>query len=172
MEESLSVLLPAAARDVPCQSARKEQEGGLSSVFVTVAASGANSMCAGRLHKAAPIFARCMGEGKCSWGQPGSRFGNQDDDPCGSFAQGKMGLCSMHGALIQDKRVHGGVTLELLVENQNSSKLDNMKDLLSDDVNPWTIKIGTSATIIQELTGFPSAVNSPSSCPVAEGQVH
>ncbi|KAG5583313.1 hypothetical protein H5410_053940 [Solanum commersonii] len=58
----------------------------------------------------APISAKPTAEGRlkrCSWGQPESEFG-QGDGPCNSFARGKTGLCASHGALVQDKRVHGG----------------------------------------------------------------
>ncbi|XP_073285583.1 uncharacterized protein [Primulina huaijiensis] len=47
---------------------------------------------------------------RCSRGHTGSEFGNSDG-PCNSFAPGKSGLCTSHGALVQDKRVHGGATI-------------------------------------------------------------
>ncbi|KAL4570728.1 hypothetical protein LXL04_026389 [Taraxacum kok-saghyz] len=61
-------------------------------------------------------YCKAHGGGKrCVWGQPGSEFGNNDGDVCNSFARGKTGLCTAHGALVQDKRVHGGATLGTLV---------------------------------------------------------
>lgn len=63
-------------------------------------------------------FCKAHGGGKrCAWGQSESPYGNQADGPCGSFARGKTGLCAMHGALVQDKRVHGGFTLGPLLQD-------------------------------------------------------
>ncbi|KAL8150402.1 hypothetical protein V2J09_020210 [Rumex salicifolius] len=70
-------------------------------------------------------FCKAHGGGKrCSWGQPG--YGNPADGPCGSFARGKTGLCAMHGALVQDKRVHGGITLGPLVHTPASTETVDM----------------------------------------------
>ncbi|KAL0324248.1 UNVERIFIED_CONTAM: hypothetical protein Scaly_2391900 [Sesamum calycinum] len=61
-------------------------------------------------------FCKAHGGGKrCSWGHPGSEFG-QGDVPCNTFARGKTGLCASHGALVQDKRVHGGATIGIVVQ--------------------------------------------------------
>lgn len=60
-------------------------------------------------------FCKAHGGGKrCSWGHPGYEFG-QGDIPCNTFSRGKTGLCGSHGALVQDKRVHGGATIGIAV---------------------------------------------------------
>nr|XP_043639380.1 uncharacterized protein LOC122610452 [Erigeron canadensis] len=62
-------------------------------------------------------FCKAHGGGKrCSWGQPGSEYG-RSDEMCNLFARGKNGLCTSHGALVQDNRVHGGATLRTLVRD-------------------------------------------------------
>ena len=51
-------------------------------------------------------FCKAHGGGKrCSW----------EAEICSSFARGKTGLCALHGGLVADKRVHGGVTLGPMV---------------------------------------------------------
>ncbi|KAK3001810.1 hypothetical protein RJ639_021852 [Escallonia herrerae] len=76
-------------------------------------------------------FCKAHGGGKrCAWGQPGSEVG-QNDGPCNSFARGKTGLCTSHGALIQDKRVHGGGTLGAIVKDSKSGKPEKMKGVVS-----------------------------------------
>lgn len=75
-------------------------------------------------------FCKAHGGGKrCSWGQPGSEFGT-DDQVCNSFARGKTGLCTSHGALVQDKRVHGGATLGTLVHDATPNQPEKMKETL------------------------------------------
>lgn len=63
-------------------------------------------------------FCKAHGGGKrCAWGQPGCEFGT-GDGPCDSLARGKkMGLCTSHNALVQDKRVHGGATIRVIVQD-------------------------------------------------------
>ncbi|GAB4834495.1 hypothetical protein Ancab_032752 [Ancistrocladus abbreviatus] len=125
-------------------------------------------------------FCKAHGGGKrCSWELLASQYGNQADGPCGSFARGRTGLCAMHGALIQDKRVHGGVTLWPLVQDPESSNSDKMKDVLAPDANVDSIKIGCSTATIGGWTGFdtkhshlPSTVEGPGLGPVPEGRVH
>ncbi|GAB2296748.1 hypothetical protein Dimus_030854 [Dionaea muscipula] len=120
-------------------------------------------------------FCKAHGGGKrCFWGQPGSQYGNLDDSPCGSFARGKMGLCTMHGALVHDKRVHGGVTLGPLVQDPKLQTPEKIKDVFSTDANAENIHIG-----LRGWTGYDmkkvhlsSAVKGPSSGPVPEGRVH
>lgn len=43
--------------------------------------------------------------------------------PCDRFASGKSGLCSTRIALVQDKRVHGGVTLGKAAQELKESEL-------------------------------------------------
>lgn len=53
-------------------------------------------------------FCKAHGGGKrCSWGQPGSDYSGSGR-PCDRFARGKVGLCGVHGALVQDSCMHGG----------------------------------------------------------------
>ncbi|XP_071701945.1 uncharacterized protein [Rutidosis leptorrhynchoides] len=75
-------------------------------------------------------FCKAHGGGKrCAWGQPGSEFG-VNDGICNAFARGKSGLCTSHGALVQDKRVHGGATLGTLVHETVPTQPQKMKELL------------------------------------------
>nr|XP_043605855.1 uncharacterized protein LOC122578052 [Erigeron canadensis] len=74
-------------------------------------------------------FCKAHGGGKrCSWGQPGSEFGI-NDHVCNAFARGKSGLCTSHGALVQDKRVHGGATLRTLVHDATPDHHYKMKQM-------------------------------------------
>ncbi|KAL7165475.1 hypothetical protein ACSBR2_041208 [Camellia fascicularis] len=76
-------------------------------------------------------FCKAHGGGKrCSWGQPGSEFG-QGDGLCNSFARGKTGLCTSHGALVQDKRVHGGATVGAMVQDPKPRKAEKIKDVVN-----------------------------------------
>lgn len=78
-------------------------------------------------------FCKAHGGGKrCSWGQPGSDHGNQAVAPCDRFARGKTGLCASHSALVQDKRVHGGGTLQSTIHEPKPSKPEKMKGLAID----------------------------------------
>ncbi|KAL3499279.1 hypothetical protein ACH5RR_038372 [Cinchona calisaya] len=90
-------------------------------------------------------FCKAHGGGKrCSWGQPGSEFGN-GKNPCNSFVRGKTGLCASHGALIQDKRVHGGGTLDVLVQDPEPSNPEKMKRvIIADDMNADVMKMESS----------------------------
>ncbi|KAG7036006.1 putative WRKY transcription factor 19 [Cucurbita argyrosperma subsp. argyrosperma] len=79
-------------------------------------------------------FCKAHGGGKrCSWGHPGSEYGTQHCCPCNSFARGKMGLCALHSGLVQDKRVHGGVSLGPNTQQPNLSKTEKMKDVVMED---------------------------------------
>ncbi|KAL6986339.1 hypothetical protein U1Q18_019707 [Sarracenia purpurea var. burkii] len=82
-------------------------------------------------------FCKAHGGGKrCSWGQPGSEFG-QGDGQCNSFARGKTGLCTSHGALVQDKRVHGGATVGAMVQDPKPTKPEKMKEVVNaEDIIP------------------------------------
>ncbi|GMH09362.1 hypothetical protein Nepgr_011203 [Nepenthes gracilis] len=54
---------------------------------------------------------------------------------CGPLALGETGLFSMHGALIQDQKVHGDVTLGLLVQNLKCCRPNKVEDLPSEEVS-------------------------------------
>ncbi|XP_074330807.1 uncharacterized protein LOC141668031 [Apium graveolens] len=72
-------------------------------------------------------FCKAHGGGKrCSWGHQGSDFG-KEDNPCNALARGKSGLCTSHGGLVQDRRVHGGATVGVMVQDSKTS--DMMKEV-------------------------------------------
>ncbi|CAK9137021.1 unnamed protein product [Ilex paraguariensis] len=93
-------------------------------------------------------FCKAHGGGKkCSWGQPGSEFG-KGDDPCKSYSRGKTGLCTSHGALVQDKRVHGGGTLGAMVHDPKPSKAEKMKEVVNaEGTSVDSMKMGSSVVI-------------------------
>lgn len=121
-------------------------------------------------------FCKAHGGGKrCSWGQPGSEFGT-NDQICNSFARGKSGLCTSHGALIQDKRVHGGATLGTLVQeaitpaipqkmketifqSQMTSENTTPPEYTDSGFRPFGVQHGNLVTLPRGSTG-------------AEGRVH
>lgn len=56
-------------------------------------------------------FCKAHGGGKrCVWGQEGSSLG-AGGPPCDRFARSRVGLCAGHGALVEDRCVHGGGSL-------------------------------------------------------------
>jgi len=74
-------------------------------------------------------FCKAHGGGKrCSWGQPGSEYGI-NDLVCNAFARGKTGLCTSHGALVQDNRVHGGATLGTLVHETTPTQPQEINEM-------------------------------------------
>ncbi|KAF7151053.1 hypothetical protein RHSIM_Rhsim02G0237300 [Rhododendron simsii] len=84
----------------------------------------------GKSAQGATDFCKAHGGGKrCSWGQRESEFG-QGESPCNLFARGKTGLCTSHGALVQDKRKHGGATLGPMVQDPKPSKPEKMKEVV------------------------------------------
>ncbi|KAH7513849.1 uncharacterized protein LOC107430234 [Ziziphus jujuba] len=91
-------------------------------------------------------FCKAHGGGKkCSWGHPGSEYGNQPSGPCHSFARGKTGLCALHSGLVQDKRVHGGITIGPLVQDPVFGKPEIMKEVVvAEDMNVDVMKMGSS----------------------------
>ncbi|KAG8382181.1 hypothetical protein BUALT_Bualt05G0050000 [Buddleja alternifolia] len=107
-------------------------------------------------------FCKAHGGGKhCSWGRPGSGFGQGDDSPCVSFAKGKTGLCPSHGALVQDKRVHGG----------KAKQPAKMKQILPvDDMNVDLVRMENNPLIWNNF-GQP-LVTKQSSSTIPEGRVH
>ncbi|BFG31845.1 hypothetical protein CerSpe_181190 [Prunus speciosa] len=121
-------------------------------------------------------FCKAHGGGKrCSWGHPGSVYGGQATGPCNSFARGKTGLCALHSGLVQDKRVHGGITLGPMVQDPKLGKSDKMKEVATaDDMNVDVMNIGSS--IRTSATGTCSDLKQAgqSSAPVLvpEGRVH
>lgn len=114
-------------------------------------------------------FCKSHGGGKrCSWGHPGSEVGH-GDIPCSTFARGKQGLCASHGALVLDKRVHGGATVGISVHDSASylpskaSSSFTCEDM-SLDTSKWN---GTS----HEHAHLPVGGSLPSD-KVPEGRVH
>lgn len=125
-------------------------------------------------------FCKAHGGGKrCAWGQPESLHGTQADGPCSSFARGKTGLCAMHGALVQDKRVHGGITLGPLLQDPASTELGNMIEISTGRMNVDTMGMGSTGL---NVVGWPACdmmhaqlpyVEKESrSPPTPEGRVH
>ncbi|CAI9094216.1 OLC1v1029912C3 [Oldenlandia corymbosa var. corymbosa] len=120
-------------------------------------------------------FCKAHGGGKrCSWGQPGSELGI-GENPCNSFARGKTGLCASHGALIQDKRVHGGATVGALVHDSEPHRHENLKQDMNVDI---IMKLDTaSSTGSGWKYGGPMPIGMPSmpsnsASPTPEGRVH
>ncbi|KAL8207825.1 hypothetical protein R6Q57_007237 [Mikania cordata] len=75
-------------------------------------------------------FCKAHGGGRrCLWGQSGSEYGI-DDRICNAFARGKTGFCISHGALVQDKRVHGGATLGILLQETTPTRPQKTKEML------------------------------------------
>lgn len=110
-------------------------------------------------------FCKAHGGGKrCSWGHPSSEYGN-GDEVCNMFARGKNGLCTSHGALVQDKQVHGGATLGTLVQDTVTSEDMNVdinvttsSRLAGCGWQPFGVQLGSSSG--RELSR------------VSEGRVH
>lgn len=116
-------------------------------------------------------FCKAHGGGKrCSWGHPGSEYSNQPGGPCNSFARGKTGLCALHNGLVQDKRVHGGVSLGS-VQDPHVSKPDELKQVVTvRDMDMNLKKVETAAVSARVSAGEGSHL--PMSVAVPEGRVH
>ncbi|KAG5563345.1 hypothetical protein RHGRI_005930 [Rhododendron griersonianum] len=100
----------------------------------------------GKSAQGATDFCKAHGGGKrCSWGQRESEFG-QGESPCNLFARGKTGLCTSHGALVQDKRIHGGATLGPMVQDPKPSKPEKMKEVViaEEGMNVDVLRMGPS----------------------------
>ncbi|KAM4123268.1 hypothetical protein ACB094_01G146800 [Castanea mollissima] len=114
-------------------------------------------------------FCKAHGGGKrCSWGHPGTEFGNQPGGPCNSFARGKTGLCALHSGLVQDKRVHGGINLGLMVQDPKLSQPEKMKEVITEDMNVDVVKMGSSIVTLAGRTDL----NKPAPVFLPEGRVH
>ncbi|XP_059662263.1 uncharacterized protein LOC132308254 [Cornus florida] len=132
-------------------------------------------------------FCKAHGGGKrCSWGHTDSVFG-RGDGPCNSFARGKTGLCTSHGALVQDKRVHGAATLETVIQDPKPTIAEKIKEVVNvDDMSVDIIKTEGNAATLAGFTGLkgkqfglqqaclPVGEGGPSFIPglVPEGRVH
>ncbi|KAH7839167.1 hypothetical protein Vadar_000670 [Vaccinium darrowii] len=98
-------------------------------------------------------FCKAHGGGKrCSWGQRESEFG-QGEGPCNLFARGKTGLCTAHGALVQDKRVHGAATLGPVVQDPKPSMPEKMKELVIsvEDMNVDVMQMGRTSFHLEQF---------------------
>ncbi|KAJ7944989.1 putative Transcription factor [Quillaja saponaria] len=122
-------------------------------------------------------FCKAHGGGKrCFWGHPGSEYGNQPGGPCNSFARGKTGLCALHSGLVQDKRVHGGVTLGPVVQYPNLGRSDELKQvLMAEDLNMDMTEMGSSEGALAggtclDVKRYGAANTHVSAAP--EGRVH
>ncbi|XP_022996316.1 uncharacterized protein LOC111491580 [Cucurbita maxima] len=119
-------------------------------------------------------FCKAHGGGKrCSWGHPGSEYGTQPCCPCNSFARGKMGLCAHHSGLVQDKRVHGGVSLGPNTQQPNLSKTEKMKDVVMEDyMNEDLIMVRGKMSPNLRKYAVSEAEKPSKSVIVPEGRVH
>nr|KYP37627.1 putative WRKY transcription factor 19 [Cajanus cajan] len=88
-------------------------------------------------------FCKAHGGGKrCCWGHPGSEYSTKHGGPCNSFARGETGLCALHSGLVLDKRVHGGVSLEPVIQDTRVNKLDELKQMvINQDMDVDTMKM-------------------------------
>ncbi|KAF8086227.1 hypothetical protein N665_0631s0002 [Sinapis alba] len=85
-------------------------------------------------------FCKAHGGGKrCAWGHPETEYAGQSSSgPCTSFARGKTGLCALHNSLVEDNRVHGGMTVtsESQDPRRSSSETENEEEFSgSQDMN-------------------------------------
>ncbi|KAF3448642.1 hypothetical protein FNV43_RR09355 [Rhamnella rubrinervis] len=120
-------------------------------------------------------FCKAHGGGKrCSWGHPGSEFGSQPTGPCNSFARGKTGLCALHSGILQDKRVHGGITLGPLVQDPKIGKPEKLKEaVVGEEMNVDIMKMGSSIETSAGGTCFDMKFGPfTGSFSVGEGRVH
>ncbi|VVA93552.1 unnamed protein product [Arabis nemorensis] len=94
-------------------------------------------------------FCKAHGGGKrCSWGHPETEYAGQSSSgPCTSFARGKTGLCALHNSLVQDNRVHGGMTVTSeSQEPRQSSETENEEEFSgSQDMNIDTMRARSAA---------------------------
>ncbi|GKV23210.1 hypothetical protein SLEP1_g32967 [Rubroshorea leprosula] len=121
-------------------------------------------------------FCKAHGGGKrCSWGHPGSEYGNQPTGPCNSFARGKTGLCALHSGLVQDKRVHGGITLGPMIQQPKLGNPEKMKEVVNaEDMNIDITKMGSStieASAGRTWADWNQYGVSNANVPVAEGGI-
>ncbi|KAI3787576.1 hypothetical protein L1987_42143 [Smallanthus sonchifolius] len=119
-------------------------------------------------------FCKAHGGGKrCSWGQPSSEYGI-GDCVCNAFARGKTGLCISHGALVQDKRVHGGATLGTLVHEIIPTQPQKIKEMLFPlQMTPNAASPGfTSSSYVPLVIQNKNLVPGPWPSKAAEGRVH
>lgn len=116
-------------------------------------------------------FCKAHGGGKrCSWGHPGCEFG-QGDVPCNTFARGKTGLCGSHGALVQDKRVHGGATIGITVPDS----VADQSVFTVDDIGKMENSVVTSTSswsYFGEQQAHQHVGSSSSARKLPEGRVH
>ncbi|KAG5382713.1 hypothetical protein IGI04_034183 [Brassica rapa subsp. trilocularis] len=87
-------------------------------------------------------FCKAHGGGKrCAWGHPETEYAGQSSSgPCTSFARGKTGLCALHTSLVQDNRVHGGITVtsQSKEPRQSSSETENEEEFSGSESSSET----------------------------------
>lgn len=78
-------------------------------------------------------FCKAHGGGvkKCTWGQLGLELG-LGFSPCYRLASRRTGLCTAHGALVQDERIHGGATLGPLENPQSQTPEKSLQSSLRE----------------------------------------
>ncbi|KAJ6808971.1 uncharacterized protein M6B38_163850 [Iris pallida] len=124
-------------------------------------------------------FCKAHGGGRrCSWGQGGSPDVGSEGPPCDRFARGKTGLCAAHSALVQDRCVHGGGTLQHASQRPAPIKPENSKEVVQGDELPAMGSGGEESYRTDNVVSEPKKVMHPvvlfPSKPVAlpEGRVH
>ncbi|CAN8245407.1 unnamed protein product [Cochlearia groenlandica] len=92
-------------------------------------------------------FCKAHGGGKrCAWGHPETEYAGQSSSgPCTSFARGKTGLCALHNSLVQDNRVHGGMTITSESQEPRLSSETDEEFSGSQDMNIDTMKARSAA---------------------------
>ncbi|KAL0408110.1 UNVERIFIED_CONTAM: hypothetical protein Sradi_1745400 [Sesamum radiatum] len=152
----------------------------LTFVFVMVGGKRCKIEGCGKSAQGSTEFCKAHGGGKkCSWGQPGSEFG-QGDGPCNSFARSKTALCAYHGGLVQDKRVHGGATMGTVVQDLKGKQSAELKQIstvedMSVDLTMMENNAVSSSSswnyFSLQHANLPVGSN-PSLSPFPEGRVH
>ncbi|KAJ4877156.1 loricrin-related [Raphanus sativus] len=82
-------------------------------------------------------YCKAHGGGKrCAWGHPETEYAGQSSSgPCNSFARGKSGLCALHNSLVEDNRVHGGMTITSGSQEPRGSSSSEEEFSGSQDMN-------------------------------------
>ncbi|KAK9668352.1 hypothetical protein RND81_13G054500 [Saponaria officinalis] len=107
---------------------------------------------------------RCMFVSCDKSAQGSTDFCKAHGGQCSSFAKGKTGVCSMYGALVQDKRVHGGITLGPLLQGA-AQLIDVVSDGISS-VGPNAVEWNGQISVEKER------FTSTSQSPTPERRVH
>lgn len=125
-------------------------------------------------------FCKAHGGGKrCSWGQPVSDYGAVGSS-CDRFARGKVGLCSIHGALVQDSCIHGGGTMQppSVLQQPVPRKSEVIKEAASEHVTTSRTRsncddfVSLSSEETMKLMHLSMNANQSKLATLPEGRVH